>query len=189
MGTKTINNTQATEIIITTLIIIFIIFQLSQQGLQISYESNINFFITESSMIILTLITIGLFEKTYFKEKTKFICSSLLLFIFALISFMILTYFKSQSSLIIIITGSVFLKIINSYKEFEKFKRNIFKNTTALVYSMLFTSLLSIFIYSFQEIYIKLIPLVWVSLYLIYIGYLLPFKYNNTSFSAPRGFE
>lgn len=176
-----INKTQWEEILIATFIIATLLLQLGQQGLLISYESNINFLIVETSTIVLTLIVVGLFEKTYIEERRKLIYSSILLFIssLAIIYFMNI-FVVIQSSLFIAVVGSVFLKILNSYRNFDRFKQSIFKHSVALIYSTLFLTLIAVCIEIYYKNYIQLIPLVWVLMYFVYIGYLLPFKYNTT---------
>lgn len=167
------------DAVVSAVIIFLLIWHLIQQGLQNAYNLSVNFILVELFIVILTLITVGIFETVNINKKIKFRYSVVLLICFATLagSFMVI-FMESEISLLIAIVVSVMFKIVNSRKNFEVFKRRMYKTTLTVTYTMLLFIIMAI-VTGFSEYYFKAVPLITVIIYLMMTEYFLPKKYDT----------
>lgn len=164
-------------------IIFLLIWHLTQQGLQNAYNFSVNFILAELFIVILTLLTVGIFETTKIKRNIKFRYSLALLICFAILAgYFMVTFMGSGVSLLFAIVVSVMFKIVNSHKNFDVFKRRIYKTTLAMTYTMLLFIIMAM-VTGFSEYYFKAVPLITVVIYLMMIEYFLPKKYDTIKLS------
>jgi len=154
--------------------------QFQNNGLEVSYNSNIFYFISEVLVIILSLISNALLEKKEINNKWKSVISSIVLAFISIITLLIIYFFFFPSLYLLgVVFLSIFVKIISSYNNYTQFKINLAKSSVALIYSIFFVIFFSIGMVSYSFNYMELIPLTWALLYTIYIGYLLPFRHHD----------
>ena len=183
MSIRLVSKKYRNNVVVSTVIILLLVWHLIQQGVQSSYKLSANFIFAEIFVVVLTLLTVGIFETTKIKSNIKFRYSLALLICFAILAgYFMMTFMGSGVSLLFAIVVSVIFKIINSHKNFDMFKRRMYKTTLAVTYTMLLFILLAM-ITAPSEYYFRAVPLITVIIYLMMTEYFLPKKYDTIKLS------